>query len=87
MPDTANTTKPTPQWMVQELFGGVVPKEIVFPNPPHTIAAVQEQAIRDLEIKPEVFTPPDQIRQWVREWPADLKIDPAMLMGTPPGKK
>ena len=88
VPDIANTTRPNPQWMVQELFGGVVPKEIVFPKPHHTIAAVQEQAIRDLEIKPEVFTPPDQIRQWVREWPADLKIDPAALMGTPPaGKK
>ena len=87
VPDIANTTKPNPQWMVQELFGGVVPKEIVFPNPQHTIAAVQEQAVRDLEVDPEKFTPPDQIRKWVREWPTDLKINPAMLMGQPPEKK
>ena len=52
----------------------------------HTIADVQEQAVRDLEIKSEVFTPPDQIRKWVREWPKDLKVDPAMLMGGPPAK-
>ena len=86
LPDTANTTKPNPQWMVQELFGGVVPKEIVMPKPHHTIAEVQSQDVRDLEIKPEKFTPPDMIRPWVREWPTNLKMDPAMLMGQPPKK-
>ena len=84
LPDTANTTKPNPQWMVQELFGGVVPKEIVFPNPKNSIPEIQEQSVRDLEIEPETFTPPDQIRKWVREWPAGLKIDPAALLGQPP---
>jgi len=77
IPDSANTARPDPKWMVQERFGGVVPKEIAFPPPAHTVAEVQEQAIRDLEIKPETFTPPDQIRPWVREWPVGLKVDPA----------
>ena len=72
--------------MVQDSFGGVVSKEIVFPNPQHTIAAVQEQSIRDLGIKPEKSTPPDQIRQWVREWPSNLKMDPTALMRQPPAK-
>jgi ribonuclease Z len=81
LPDTANTTRPNPQWLVQEMFGGVVPKEIVLPSPAHTVADVQSQDIRDLEISPDKYTPPDQIRKWVREWPKDLKIDPAMLMG------
>jgi hypothetical protein len=40
-----------------------------------------------MEIKPEQFTPPDQIRKWVREWPKDLKIDAAMLMGARPPTK
>ena len=87
LPDTANTTRPNPQWMVQEMFGGVVPKEITLPPPAHTVAEVQSQEIRDLEIKPDLFTPPDQIRPWVREWPKDLKINPAMLMGQQPEKK
>jgi ribonuclease Z len=87
IPETANTTRPDPKWMVNELFGGQVPKEIVFPPPKVTIAGIQEQAVRDLEIKPEEFTPPDQIRKWVREWPADLKMDPAALMWSPPGKQ
>jgi hypothetical protein len=73
--------------MVQEMFGGVVPKEITLPPPAHTVAEVQSQEIRDLEIKPDLFTPPDQIRPWVREWPKDLKINPAMLMGQQPEKK
>jgi ribonuclease Z len=87
LPDTANTTRPNPQWLVQEMFGGVVPKEIVLPPPAHTVADVQSQDVRDMEIKPEQFTPPDQIRKWVREWPKDLKIDPAMLMGARPPMK
>ncbi len=87
IPDSANTTKPSPQWMVDELFGGHVPNEITFPSPKFTIAEIQSQLIRDLEINPDKFTPPDQIRPWVREWPANLKIDPAALMGEPPQKK
>ena len=86
IPDSATNTKPDPKWMVETLFGGVIPKEIVFPPPAHTVAAVQEQSVRDLEINQDTYTPPDQIRKWVREWPTDLKIDPAALMGPPPGK-
>jgi ribonuclease Z len=87
IPDSANTTRPNPKWMVDELFGGVLPKEIAFPPPKFTVASQQDQAIRDLEIKPETFTPPDQIRKWVREFPVDLKLDPAALLGQPPAKK
>jgi hypothetical protein len=29
----------------------------------------------------------DQIRPWVREWPANLKMAPAALMEQPLGKK
>ena len=87
IPDAANAAKLNPNWMVQEMFGGVVPKEIMLPKPRHTIASVQEQAVRDLEINPDEFTPPDQIRPWVREWPTNLKIDPAAFLGSPPAKK
>lgn len=81
IPDTANTTRPNPQWMVANMFGGQVPKEITFPKPKFLVTDIQEQAIRNSEINPDVFTPPDQIRQWVREFPADLKINPAALLG------
>ena len=81
IPDSANTTRPNPKWMVQEMFGGEVPKEIILPKPKFLVADNQEQAVRDLEIKPEEFTPPDQVRKWVREFPTDLKMDPAALLG------
>ena len=87
MPNSANTTKPDPKWMVQELFGGVVPKEITFPDPKYTIAENQNQEIRDLEIPQNTYTPPDQIRPWVREWPKGLKVNPAALLGGPPPTK
>jgi ribonuclease Z len=87
LPDTANTTRPSPQWMIQEMFNGAVPKEITFPPPAHTIAEVQSQEVRDLEINPDKFTPPDQTRPWVREWPQNLTINPASLMGQVPPKR
>jgi hypothetical protein len=57
------------------------------PPAAHTIAEVQSQDIRDLEISPDKYTPPDQIRLWVREWPRNLKMDPAAMIGSPAGKK
>ena len=87
IPDSANTTRPDPKWMVENMFSGQVPKEIVMPNPKVTIPDIQEQAIRDQEINPDVFTPPDQVRKWVTAWPTGLKLDPAALMGQPPEKK
>jgi len=53
------------------------------PTPQFAIKDIQEQAVRDLEIKPELFTPPDQMRKFVREFPAGLKCD----LGPPPEKK
>jgi hypothetical protein len=57
---------------------------VILPKPKFSVADNQEQAVRDLEIKPEVFTPPDQVRRWVREFPADLKIAPSALLGQEP---
>ena len=86
VPETANTNRPNPKWMVQEMFGGVVPKEITLPDPPIKFADNIDPATRATEIKPELFTPKDQMRRWVTEWPTGLKIDPALLLGQPPGK-
>ena len=87
IPGSANMPRPNPKWMVEEMFGGQIPKEITMPKPRFLVTDNQAQDIRDLEIKPEVFTPPDQIREWVRAWPTDLNIDPAALMGQQPEKK
>ena len=41
------------------------------------------QAVRDLEIDPALFTPKDQMRPWVREFPRDAK--PEDFMPRPAG--
>ncbi len=69
-PEATNTARPNPQWMLKEQFDGVVPT--AFPPLTYTVKGNQEQAIRDLEIKPEAYTPKDQLRPEVREWPADM---------------
>jgi ribonuclease Z len=83
LPDTANIARPTPQWMMQNIFGGKAPT--VLPKQQWTIAGNQEKAVRDLEIDPALFTPQDQMRPWVREWPEGLT--PADLFGGQVTKK
>ena len=58
------------------------------PAPKYTLAGNVSKDIRDLTIDPDKYTPPDMIRPWVNEWPKDLKIDPAAMMGgRPPATK
>lgn len=75
-PETANTARPDPLWMFREQFDGVVPTG--FPPQTYTVAGNQEQAIRDLEISAEEYTPRDQLRKEVREWPADMPPEELM---------
>jgi ribonuclease Z len=83
IPNTANTTRASMKWMVKEMFGGKMPQETTMPSPKFKIKDIQEQAVRDLEIEPEQFTPADQLRKWVREYPTDLNIAPS----APPGQE
>ncbi|MDD5319449.1 MAG: guanitoxin biosynthesis MBL fold metallo-hydrolase GntH [Methylococcales bacterium] len=86
LPETTNTARPSLEWMIQNNFGGKLPAEISGKNP---ILANQEQAVRDLEIDPALFTPKDQMRQWARaaSWGETFKISPAEMLGAPPAKK
>jgi ribonuclease Z len=77
--DNAGVRSPDPLWVVENLYDGKVPAE--FPKMKYTVKDNQEQAVRDLEIDPALFTPKDQIRPWVREWPQDVK--PEQLMPQP----
>ncbi len=82
LPEASNTARPNPQWMLKEQFGGVVPP--AFPPLTYTVRGNQEQAIRDLEIKPDAYTPEDQRRPEVREWPADMTPGALMSAFAPP---
>ena len=88
LPETGNSTRPSPEWLLQTMFGGVRPTEpISLPDPAHTIPEVQSQAARDLEIDPRLYYPPSELRPFVREWPSGLRIPPAALLGRPPEQR
>ena len=63
------------------MFDGKIPTEVM--KPKYTVAGNQENAVRDLEIDPALFTPKDQIRKWIREWPPNASMKD--LMGAPVG--
>jgi len=83
LPESSDTARPNAEWMIREMYDGKIPT--AFPKMKYTVAGNQEQAVREVEIPPEVFTPKDQIRRWVREWPQDAS--PAMLFGGIPAKE
>ena len=85
-PETTNTARPSMEWLMQNNFGGAPPGEATVKNP---VLANQEQSVRDQEIDPALFTPKDQMRQWLRlsGMPADMKINMAELLVPPPAKK
>ena len=74
-PDDANPAQPSPREAI-ELYG-VVPgqTEIAFPKPRHTIMDVQEPFVREQEIDPKKYYPPDVYREPIFVFPDNLKID------------
>jgi hypothetical protein len=49
--------------------------EVEFPNPRHTVADMQEPAVRDREIDPKKYYPPDLYREPQPNFPKDFTID------------
>jgi len=83
LPETSNVVRPNMEWIIKNNFDGKVPTEMTLKNP---IPDIQEQAVRDLEIDPALYTPKDQVRESARKW-TEMKVNPADLFGGPPGKK
>ncbi len=79
--DYASAASPNQTWVIQNMYDGKPPT--VIPTPSASIDDVQEKSVRDLEIDPALFTPKDQVREWVREWPANATIDD--FLGSNPG--
>ncbi|MGB7159533.1 MAG: hypothetical protein WBD40_15810 [Tepidisphaeraceae bacterium] len=68
-------SRPTPREAV-ELFG-LTPTnlQVAFPDPRHNPADIQEQVVRDREIDPKKYYPPDVYREPQRNFPRGLKMD------------
>ena len=86
LPETSNTARASNEWMIQNQFDGRIPEPVMAHNP---FLPVQEQFVRDQEIDPALFTPPDQMRRWAHPLPPQFPMDPAQAQGLnrPPEKK
>jgi ribonuclease Z len=83
LPETTNTARATPEWLIQNQFDGKMPQPVMARNP---FLPIQEQFVRDQEIDPALFTPKDQIRQWAHPLPPEFPMNPANVLGLQGGK-
>ncbi|MDH3594843.1 MAG: MBL fold metallo-hydrolase [Rhodospirillales bacterium] len=66
-----------PRWFVKP--GQKLPKEIKFPTPRKPREVQQEQFLRDLEIDPKLYYPPDVYRKPVQTWPG-VTLNPREML-------
>jgi ribonuclease Z len=59
--------------------GEKLPEKIVFPTPRIPREDQQEQFVRDLEIDPKLYCPPDVYRKPVVKWPGIILNPKEML--------
>lgn len=81
LPDTTNTSRATPEWLLHNQFDDKMPQEVLATNP---FLPAQEQYVRDQEIDPALFTPQDQIRRWAHPLPPKFPMNPASIQGLEP---
>lgn len=81
LPDTTNTFRANPEWILHNQFDDKMPQEVMASNP---FLPVQEQYVRDQEIDPALFTPQDQIRRWAHPLPPHFPMNPASIQGLQP---
>ncbi|HEY1339339.1 MAG TPA: guanitoxin biosynthesis MBL fold metallo-hydrolase GntH, partial [Bryobacteraceae bacterium] len=75
LPDSAMPVRPSPADAIQLFDLGPTQTEVRFPNPRHTVGAVQEQFVRDREYDPALYYPADVFRKPSGNFPPNFKID------------
>ena len=66
-----------PRWFVKP--GEKLPEKIEFPTPRMPREAQQEQFVRDLEIDPKKYYPPDAYRKPTQKWPG-ITLNPREML-------
>ncbi len=66
-----------PRWFVKP--GEKLPEKIEFPTPTMPREVQQEQFLRDLEIDPKLYYPPDAYRKPVQKWPG-VTLNPREML-------
>ena len=75
IPEAGNMARPSPRDAIGLFDLSPTNLEVKFPNPRHTVADMQEPAVRDREIDPKKYYPPDLYREPHRNFPNGFKID------------
>jgi hypothetical protein len=66
-----------PRWFVPP--GAGLPETLSMPTPRNPRENQQEQWIRDLEIDPDLYTPPHAKRDLVQQWPG-ITLNPREML-------
>ena len=82
LPGLGTVTRPTGPDLVR-MFGtdGEMPETIEIPQPRLPREDQQDQYLRDIEIDPTLYMPPDVMRDLVLALPPEMKIDVAEMAG------
>ena len=73
IPEAGNMARPSPRDAIGLFDLSPTNLEVRFPNPRHTVADMQEPAVRDREIDPKKYYPPDLYREPQRNFPNGLQ--------------
>ena len=77
MPKNAAPATMDPRWFVPP--GADLPDTISMPEPKMPREEQQEQWLRDLEIDPDLYMPPDAKRRLTQKWPG-ITLDPREML-------
>ena len=75
LPEAGNMARPSPRDAIGLFDLSPTNLEVRFPNPRHTVADMQEPAVREREIDPKKYYPSDMYRAPQRNFPNGFKID------------
>jgi hypothetical protein len=75
-------SRPSPRDAIELFDLSPTNLEVKFPNPRHTVADMQEPAVRDREIEPKKYYPSDMYREPQRNFPNGFKIDVRQIVQT-----
>jgi len=75
LPEAGNMARPSPREAIDLFDLSLTNLEVKFPDPQHTVADMLEQTVRDREIDPKKYYPPDMYREPQRNFPNGFKID------------
>ncbi len=81
LPESGNLRQPSAREAIELFDLSPLKTEIVFPNTKHTVLDIQEPFIRDQEIDPKKYYPPDVYREPNPIFPANFKIDMKTMIG------